>query len=451
MLDRSKLEEPPYTAMLVESIATAGKTIPTAEQFGSARRIFIDWLGVTLAGTEEPVAKIMREEFGQNVGDASILGTQLRASVADAALTNGTTSHALDYDDVQEFIGHPGAVIVAAALAVAEECNAAGEELYRAIITGFDAARFVGTLVMPGHYDHGFHSTATVCAFGATAAAAQLIDLDGQQLSNAIGLVATQAAGLKSMFGTMAKPFHAGHAASAGVMAARLAKRGLTANPCVLEANQGFLATQAHQNVPADWVQPAYGESLKHLLFKYHASCYLTHSSIEALRSLTRYTPINTADVARVILRVPFGHLNVCDIDHPQTGLETKFSLRHIAALILAGYNTAELDVFSDRFAQNSELQELRQRVEVRGDREGLFEAEATLEFVDGRRLVAIADVSNADISPQVADEKLDSKFRALVVPLLGAQGAQQLLDLSHSLPSLRVNAVVADINTATL
>src|SRR5690606_4996409 len=109
----------PFTALLARSITASGNARPTDEQYAAARRILVDWLGVALAGTTEPVAKILRAEFASAEGAASVLGGG-RASAADAALVNGTTGHALDYDDVQQFIGHPATVVVPAALAVAE-------------------------------------------------------------------------------------------------------------------------------------------------------------------------------------------------------------------------------------------------------------------------------------------------------------------------------------------
>ena len=424
----------PLTEILADNIVGSANVEPTAAQLAAARRILIDWLGVALAGSQEPVARIMRDEFAKPSGEATILGSLLRASPADAALVNGASGHALDYDDVQEFVGHPGAVVVPAALAVAEVENVDGLRLLRAIITGFDAARYVGTLAMPGHYDRGFHSTATICTFGAAAAACHLMRLGEQQTAYAIGLAATQAAGLKAMFGTMAKPFHAGRAASAGVTAARLAARGMEANSRALETGQGFLDTQAHQAVPAGWMPPAYGESLHHLLFKFHASCYLTHSSIEALRQLKIEHGVRSENVSRVVLRVPAGHLKVCNIEEPRTGLETKFSLRHIAAMVLSGYDTAELSVFSDKVANEPTLRELRRRVEVRGDLDAHFETKVEIALAAGMPLSMAADVSKASFPDEELDRRLDKKFRTLVGPIMGDQATEHLLTVSYTL-----------------
>ena len=227
-----------------------------------AKQCVLDWYGVTLAGSNEPVARILREEIATSAqGPSSIAGFNLRCSPVDAALINGATSHALDYDDVHPLIGHPTAAVLPAVLSIAEAKGRSGMDVLRAFIAGYEAAGFVGSLVMRSHYERGFHSTATVGSFGAAAAAGLLLDLDEAQMAVAFGLAGTQAAGLKSMFGTMAKPFHAGRAAANGVLAARLAARGFTANPGVLEVAQGFVATQSdserrsmcHCRVRAAW------------------------------------------------------------------------------------------------------------------------------------------------------------------------------------------------------
>lgn len=428
----------PLTAMLAQSIVAAGDRQPTAAHHAAVRRILIDWLGVALAGSTEPVAQLMRAEFGSDAGAVSLIGARTRASVASAALINGTAGHALDYDDIQPFVGHPGAVVVPAALAVGEAVGADGELFVRAVIAGYDAAHFVGSLVMPGHYDHGFHSTATVGTFGAVAASAVLMRLDPVAVRHAIGLAATQAAGLKCMFGTMAKPFHAGRACCAGVSAARLAARGMTACDESLEADRGFLSTQAHQPMPPGWRAPEFGDSLASVQFKHHASCFLTHSSIEAVRSIVLDHGVSPHDVTELTLRVPAEHLAACNIAEPQTGLESKFSLRHVAALTLSGYDTADIGVFSDEVSQQPGLRDLRQKVRVQGDLDSRFEARATLRLADGRIFDAAYDTSvvSSDRSDDL-DASLDRKFFALAAPFAGGQTAKEILQTCRSIPDL--------------
>jgi len=165
------------------------------------------------------------------------------------------------------------------------------------------------------------YSTATVGSFGAAAAARLLLDLDESQMAIALGLAGTRAAGLKSMFGSMAKPFHAGRAAANGVLAARLVARGFAANPGVLVVAQGFVATQSDGDPSVDLPLPRPGRLVVET-FKYHAVCYLPHSSIEAIQLLRRQLSLSGPDVASIDINVAPGHLSVCNIAALRSGLE---------------------------------------------------------------------------------------------------------------------------------
>lgn len=411
-----------------------------------AKQCILDWFGVTLAGLDEPVARILREEIAVNSrGRSSIVGSTLTCAPTDAALVNGATSHALDYDDVHPLVGHPTAAILPAALAVGEAEGRTGMEILRAFIAGYETAAFVGSLVMPSHYARGFHSTATLGSFGAAAAAGLLMNLDEAQMAIAFGLAGTQAAGLKSMFGTMAKPFHAGRAAANGVLAARLAARGFTANPAVLEVEQGFIATQSDRLATDKVRLPRPGSVIVETLFKYHAACYLTHSAIEAIAVLRRQLSLKGEDVAAIEVHVPLGHLSVCNIPAPRTGLETKFSLRHTAALAACGKDTAAIETYSDENAADSVLTDVRDRVTVHGDRPPGHDVRVVIKTCAGRAAETQLDVGIPDTDLNRQGERLAAKFRSLAVPVIGVERADKLqcniaaLDTLHDIRALMV------------
>ena len=404
-----------------------------------AKQCILDWFGVALAGLEEPVARILRDEIAANSrGRSSIIGSTLTCAPADAALVNGATSHALDYDDVHPLVGHPTAAILPAALAVGQAEGRTGMEVLRAFVAGYEVATFVGSLVMPSHYARGFHSTATVGSFGAAAAAGLLMNLDDAQMAIAFGLAGTQAAGLKSMFGTMAKPFHAGRAAANGVLAARLAARGFTANPAVLEVEQGFIATQSDGLETDEARLPRPGSRVVETLFKYHAACYLTHSTIEAVTALRHQLSLSGKDVAAIDVHVPSGHLSVCNIPTPRTGLETKFSLRHTAALAACGEDTAAIQTYSDENAADSVLSAVRDRVTVHGDRRPGHDARVVIKTVGGRAAETELDVGIPDRDLDRQGERLASKFRSLAVPVVGIERAEKLQRNIASLDTLQ-------------
>src|SRR6185312_9609642 len=195
------------------------------------RHCVLDWLGVTLAGAREELSQILAADAAEQGGTpmARLIGRDAIVPTQQAALVNGAASHALDYDDVNMTLGgHPTVAVLPALFALAEANGASGAALIAAFVAGYETLCRVSALVAPGHYARGYHTTATVGGFGAAAACANLLGLDAAGTATALGIAGTQAAGLKSMFGTMCKPLHAGKAAQNGLLAATLAARGFT-------------------------------------------------------------------------------------------------------------------------------------------------------------------------------------------------------------------------------
>src|SRR3954467_5847511 len=250
-----------------------------------ARQCVLDYYGVALAGADDPLAKILLDELAEAGGatQASIIGHKARLPPLSAALVNGAIGHALDYDDVNLAMpGHPSVAILPGLIALAEMRRSSGRELIAAFVAGYETACRIGSALRPGHYNLGFHATGPVGAFGAAAPCARLLGLDAEATARALGIAGTQAAGLKSQFGTMCKPFHAGKASQNGLLAARLAARGFSSRPDTVECEQGFAATHGPDFHPeAALADPPDGFYILANLFKYHAACYLTHGPIE--------------------------------------------------------------------------------------------------------------------------------------------------------------------------
>jgi len=334
--------------------------------------------------------------------------------------------------------GHPTAQVGAAVLAMAEDMGASGRDLITAFVAGYEAECRVGSLVSPSHYAKGFHATATVGSFGAAAGVGHLLGLDGEAMARAMGIAGTQAAGLKSQFGTMCKPLHAGKAAGNGLLAARLAKRGFTSRPDILEVAQGFADTQSDDfNVEEAMQTPKRGLHVRENLFKYHAACYLTHSTIEILSDLRDEAQLTPDQIETVELSVDTRHLAVCNIQEPNTGLESKFSLRQTAAFALAGIDTASIENYSDANAQAPQLIDLRRRVNVTPDGGPATLATAVIHLHDGQTLERSFDVGIPAEDVAAQGLKIDAKFRSLTTPLLGEAKAETLLADLHNLENL--------------
>src|SRR6266581_2174039 len=278
-----------------------------------ARQCVLDYYGVALAGADDPLAAILLDEFAEAGGaaEASIIGKTARLPILSAALVNGAIGHALDYDDVNLAMpGHPSVAILPALLALAEQRHSSGREIIAAFVAGYETCCRIGMALRPGHYNLGFHATGTIGAFGAAAACARLLGLDAAATAQALGIAGTQAAGLKSQFGTMCKPFHAGKASHNGLLAARLAARGFSSRPDLVECEQGFGLTHGPDFSPeAALAAPPNGFHIFANLFKYHAACYLTHGPIECAKSIRKLAvreqqPVAPEEIARISLRL---------------------------------------------------------------------------------------------------------------------------------------------------
>jgi 2-methylcitrate dehydratase PrpD len=414
-----------------------------------ARQCLLDWLGVTLAGAADDTVRILRDEALEQGGtaQASLVGGPGRLSVLQAALLNGTAGHALDYDDVHYAMpGHPTAPVAPAVLALAERDGSSGSDVLTAFVAGVETECRVGRFVTQEHYERGWHATATLGHFGAAAGAARLLGLDADTIATALGIAGTQAAGFKSLFGTMCKPLHAGKAAANGLHSALLAARGFTARPDILECPQGFAATQSptRDDDALDGIDDHF--FTRDVLFKFHAACYGTHSTIEAARSLVAHQQVNPAEIQAVEIRIGARYLKMCAIPRPTTGLEAKFSLAMTCAMALSGVSTASPDRYDEALCALPELDKLISRTTVTPSDEY---ADATSEVIvslsNGVVYRVRGDVSQAAEDVAEQGRRLREKFDALAMPVLGVSATSELADMVQRIDELRdVRAMMA-------
>ncbi|PYG34451.1 MmgE/PrpD family protein [Pelagimonas varians] len=380
---------------------------PPPEALDMMRLSLVDWAACGIAGRSEPVAQITRamalDEGG--TAQASLFGGG-QVPARAAALVNGATSHALDYDDTHfAHIGHPSVAVNSAALAMAQLQGADFDAFWRACLAGCEASIRIGLELGRGHYQVGFHQTGTAGAFGATVAAGVLLGLTKGQMAHAIGLVSTRASGLKSQFGTMGKPYNAGIAASNGVEAALLASRGFISNPDALTGQNGFLPTHHADGTGA---QPD-GWLMTQISHKFHACCHGLHAVLEAVETLK---PCDPAAIERIDIATHPRWLTVCNLPDPKTGLEAKFSYRAVVALSLLGFDTAALSTYEDVVLSHPELAGLQSKINVTGDA-GLPETASRISIVSSESVAAYFDL-NSPIDVQTRSAKIKSKAKAL-------------------------------------
>ncbi len=338
-----------------------------AEAVRVARMGFIDTIGTMIAGRHEDSVRIMTETLAPGDGKATLTFGERKAPAPEAAWINGTAAHALDYDDVA-LRGHPSTVLVPAIVAEAEHLGSSGAEMITAYVAGYETwaelfRRDTGLL-----HQKGWHPTGLYGAVGAAAACAKLRKLDAEKSAVAIALGASQSAGLMSNFGTMTKPFHAGKAAHAGIMAARLAEAGFTANTDALEHPQGFLHAisptgtedrESDSKAGVEWAILSQGLGIK----KY-PTCYCTHRAIDCMLDLVTNSPIKADEVEQITVNISDYFSTVLRNHQPDTGLAAKFSIEFCMASGIIAQRVG-LRELTDAFVQRPDIQALMRKVEI--------------------------------------------------------------------------------------
>jgi 2-methylcitrate dehydratase PrpD len=358
--------------MLTERLARfvcRTKELP-AEVEAAAKTALMDALGCALAGVSETAARLAREHVAE-IGArpvAAVWGTGLRSTPAEAAFANAIAAHVLDFDDTLATLrGHASASTLPVALAVGEQVGASGKQVLLAYALGIEVAGKLGRIFGDSHYLSGWHSTATIGIFAATAVAARLRADSEQVLRNAWGIAAAECGGILRNFGTMSKSFQPGHAARSAILAEDMARRGFTANETIFdgedsvqhlyraeEKNAGQYADRLGN--PWDLVQPG-------MNYKRWPCCYCSHRGLGGLLDLMAAHGIKPDEIEAVRIGFPPGADEPLMYDDPQTGLEGKFSAQYpVAALIADG--ELNLQSFTDAAVQRPAVREVMKKIE---------------------------------------------------------------------------------------
>jgi 2-methylcitrate dehydratase PrpD len=411
----------------------------------AARDAVLDTVGVTLAGSVEPAARLVRDVACAEGGAprCGILGVAERTGAGWAALANGTAAHALDFDDMCFVsLAHPSAPLVAAGLPVAELADAGGAALLDAYCVGFEIEAVLGRVMNPTHYEHGWHATATLGTIGAAATAARLLGQDAQTAACSMAIATSEASGLKESFGTMVKPLQAGLAGRSGVLAALLATAGLTASDRAVDGPQGLLvAMQARQPELGDA-----GAALGHvweivdggITVKLYPSCAATHPTIDTLLDLRVEHGFVADEVEQIEIGVDAVTPTVLIHDRPTQGLEAKFSMHFCAAAAVAD-GRVDIQTFETGLADpviRRLLTRVRMRVDpsVGGDQPALTEAMVTVRLADGRSLERRVRGARGYPSRPPTAEELDRKFRTCAERVVSPAAASEALDFLRDL-----------------
>ncbi len=441
------------TARLAEFIVKSRwEELPPAA-IDAAKRALLDSVGVMLAGSAEPPARII-QRVAEAEGGAplcTVLGTRLRCGAVWAALANGTAGHALDFDDTNFILlGHPSVPLLAAALASGELALTNGRALVHAFLLGFEVETTLAEAMNPAHYARGWHATSTLGTLGAAAAAAKLLGLDPAEARHALAIAASEASGLKENFGTMTKPFHAGHAARNGVLAALLAHEGFTGSEVALEGPQGYLRvlgsqtedpTPALERLGSPWKILSSGVAVKP-----HPSCACTHSIIAALLELREVHSLRAKEVTEVTIGVNPLVPGILIHHDPRTGLEGKFSAEFCAAVALTDGRVG-ISSFADERTADPAVRSLMGRVKmvvdptIPGDLEHHVWTRVRVRLSDSRVLEIPPREVPGHPSAPLSREALLAKFTdcaGRVLPPERVESIAEMLEGLDGCPDLR-------------
>jgi 2-methylcitrate dehydratase PrpD len=419
-----------YVAQFV--IGTPPSRIP-ADVMHLGKRSILDGIGLALAGNAAESGRLVRAYLMKGLGlpsgkGATVIGTSLRYPARFAAFANGIAIHADDYDDTQLAVArdrvyglltHPTAPALPPVLALGETHNRSGLDVLTAYQVAVEAETKICEAIHPRHYDHGFHSTATMGAIAAAAGAARILKLDLEQTRRAIGIGASQSAGLRENFGTMTKPFHPGRSAESGIVAAELARLGWTATPVVLEAARGFFRAAGGGYDPAaiegklgnPWTFAFPGVSIKP-----HPSGSLTHPGMGLMLELVRKHDIRPEQVVKVKVGTNRHMPNALIHHRPVNELQAKFSMEFCMAILLLE-RRAGLAEFTDKVVNSQKVKRMIEKVEfgVHPEAEAAgYEKMTTIidiELADGRRIGGRADFGKGSPANPMSDEELAAKF----------------------------------------
>jgi len=360
-------------AFIAESV-TAELPVAVVEK---ATRHALDTFGAALAGSGSDEARAVRAMLQATAGSgpAATWGTDLALSPRDAALANGVAAHAYELDDTGG-CDHSGAVVLPAAVAALSLASepVAGTEFLMAIVLGYDIGRRV-LEAFGGYQPHnaaGWHSTGTCGVFGATAAACRILHGDARQCAAAIGLAASFAGGLWAFIhdGSQAKRMHAGRAAEGGLLAALLARQGITGPAQVFEdVWGGFLPSYAHGPTRAAALVDELGRSwrIERAAIKPYASCRGTHGAIDATSQILQDHGLCSDDVARIDVRLSGFLHGMCGGTDVATLPAAQMSLPYAVAARI-GLGHAGLSAYSPACRQDERLLNLMRRVAMQVD-----------------------------------------------------------------------------------
>jgi 2-methylcitrate dehydratase PrpD len=406
-----------------------------------------DCLGVALAGSKEEDAKICAEIARQEAAkeEATVIGQGFKSSALQAAFANGTAAHAMDFDHSFTLMGQPTAPIIPAIFALGESLGAGGRQILEAYATGFEVTGKLAHSLRDSAHD-GWHAPSTLGSFGAAAGCAKLLGLNASKMEMALGIAASMASGVVCNFGTMTKPLHVGLGARNGVLAAKLAQGGYTANGQAIEAGMGFYSVfhdgATIHNEAIEELGRSYALETDGIRVKPYPCGGLTHQAIDAVLEFRAKHGITPEMVESIDVDVMPHTYNRIIFKVPQNGIQGKFCMPYLLARALID-GRVFIDAFTDSAVRDPNVLKLAERIQMRlatnlpAKNLGSRPCRVTLRLKNGETYTR--DVEHAKGSPEVplTASELETKFTDCARQTLSEASTQRALDDLNRLETL--------------
>lgn len=460
------------TNAVAKFIAKSDLRSMPADVLEQGRRCLVDGFGVILAGSTVRGSAIVRE-YVKTVSDkreATVLGSEpLVAPIAQAALANGASGHAMDFDDTQlsttpdrtyGLLTHPTVPPLVASLALAEHAGASGEAFLEAFLVGFEVECKIAEAIDPDHYRRGFHTSGTVGTFGAAAAAAKLLKLDEQAIGHMLAIASSLASGIRVNFGSMTKPLHVARACENGLFAAQLASKGFTGGADGLDGQWGFFQVFGG-GADIDRLVPALGKPYSIISpgvsVKPYPCGVLSHPSMDAMLKVVVDNALKPEAIEAVRLRAGSNILEPLRYKTAKTELEAKFCLPFLLSSIIIR-RRAGIREFTDEFVSSDPVQRMMARVttvfDPKIEAQGFDKIRSVVEvdLADGRHLAQPSDdrYRGGPDRPFTRDELRD-KFADCSQATLPPDRAWRAVELIEAVDTLKnVRELVLALSPAT-
>jgi 2-methylcitrate dehydratase PrpD len=415
---------------------------------------FLDWIGVACRGSiEDPSETVYRFIRELENGEGVIVGTEEKAPYLYSALANGTSSHSIEMDDVDnESSLHPGVVVFPSALATGEMAGASGKRFILAVVLGYEVMVRLGTALGPENsYKRGFHPTGTCGTFGSSVASSKILGLQEEEILNAMGISGSQAAGSMEYLaqGAWTKPFHAGWAAHSGMVAALLSRKGFKGPSSILEGRDGFL--HAYSNgADLSKVLEGIGAGFQILQtsVKIHACCRYMHSPIDAVLKIVKENNLSGEQVKKIkigVLRAG-AHLIAEPIEskyNPQSIVDAQFSMPFGAAAALL-YGKAGLKEFQPSTIRSRPVRETMKKVECSIDPElertfpKQWRATAEILTQDEKRYSTTIEYPKGDPENPLSWEEMIERFHELTGQILKKDQRMKIVEAVKKLDGVK-------------